>query len=47
MGRVPESSHTGPMATAERVAVWTLVALVVALVVLSLVAAALGVLWRR
>lgn len=47
MGHAPESGHAGPMATAERVAVWTLVTLVVVLVALSLVAAGLGVLWRR
>lgn len=47
MGDAPERGHAGPMATVERVAVWSLVTLVVVLVVLSLVAAALGVLWRR
>ena len=47
MGHTPEHGDAGPMATAERVAVWTLVTLVVVLVVLSLVAAALGVSWRR
>jgi hypothetical protein len=46
MGRAPENHHAAPLATAERVAVWTLVTLVVVLVVLSLVAAAMGVLWR-
>lgn len=43
----PEKLHRGPMATAEKVAAWTLLALVAVLVVLSLVASALGVVWAR
>lgn len=43
----PEKVHGSPLATAEKVAAWALLALVAVLVVLSLVAAALGVVWAR
>lgn len=47
MSRSREGATPHAMATAERVAVWVLLTLVAVLVVLSLAAAALGVLWPR